>query len=438
MVQKPAKIAVITTAFLENYIRDAFTQMQLGCEYELYLYHRLEDVPRLFRQIPEDFAGVLTSGSFPAQVIRNTFPNTQKTIMSFNTDDAALCQLIIRLLTENRHLNFSRIYADLVEMFGMDLQSYLTHDFSIPLSMTTKRLVRNKTPEELFRIESVQYEKHLELWQKGQVDVCITRFSSLVEPLKKAGVRVYFPYPSLGYLKKICQNLLREIDYRKMQENAPSIIQIALGSPHANTATQEYHLLTIQTALMEFFGADAHDYFLRQSENGFEIMTSRKLLERITEEFRVCGIRSHLRQTISTPFYIGYGLGPNLPSARTNARHALDAAMTQELDCSYVRKDTGMIIGPLAIHETKRTTTNPSKPQIAPGKVEEVLSIIRTAPGLQITSKELAECLQITKRSANRILTAMEEDQILKMAGTRSHFSKGRPERIFTIADKQK
>lgn len=435
MIQPPAKIAVITTSFLETYIRDAFSQMQLGCDYTLYLYHRLEDIPQLFRQIPNDITGVLTSGSFPAQVIRNTFPNTQKIVMPFNTDDAALCQLIIRLMTENRHLNFSRIYADLLEMFGIGLQSYLTQDFSIPLSMTTKRLVRDKTPEELFRIESVQYEKHLNLWKSGKVDICITRFSSLVEPLKQAGVRVYFPYPSLGYLRGICQSLLREMEYRRMQENAPSIILIALGNRDSHPTAQEYHLLTIQAALMDFIGADVQDYFLRQNEYGFEILTSRKLLERITEDFRVCGIRSHLRQTISAPFYIGYGLGSNLQSARSNARLALDLAMAQELDCSFVRKDPGMVIGPLAIHEIKRPVTGPSKPQVATGKVREVLEIIRQSADQRITSKELAEHLQITKRSANRILTAMEAERILEIAGTKSTFSKGRPERIFAIAE---
>ncbi len=434
MSSQPEKIAVITTRFLESYIRDAFTQMRLDCEYKLYLYETLEDVPRLFRQIPDDIIGVLTSGSFPAQVIRNTFPHTQKIIMSFNTDDAALCQLIIRLLTENRRLDFTRIYADLIEMFGMDLHTYLTQDFSIPLSMTTKRLVRNKTAEELFRIESVQYEKHLNLWKSGRADVCITRFSSLVEPLKKAGVRVYFPYPSLGYLRKICQSLLRELEYRRLQENAPSIILIALEQHYV--PGHDYHLLTMQTALMDFIGTDVQDYFLRQTETGFEILTSRKLMARITEDFRVCGIRSHLRLSVSTPFFIGYGLGNNMQNARTNARHALETAMAQELDCSFVRDEQGMSIGPLAIRETRRPNrNNPAKPQVAPGKVQEVLTIIRNTPDQQITSKELAEQLQITKRSANRILTAMEEDHILKVSGTRSNFSKGRPERIFIIIE---
>lgn len=61
--------------------------------------------------------------------------------MPFNTDDAAICQLFFWLLEENRFLQFERIYADVVEMFGIDLKTYLMHDFSTPLSITTNQIV---------------------------------------------------------------------------------------------------------------------------------------------------------------------------------------------------------------------------------------------------------------------------------------------------------
>ena len=45
----------------------------------------------------------------------------------------------------------------------------------------------------------------------------------------------------------------------------------------------------------------------------------------------------------------------------------------------------------------------------------------------------MAEELRITKRSANRILSAMEEQSAVEIVGTRPTSAKGRPERVYKI-----
>ena len=64
-------------------------------------------------------------------------------------------------------------------------------------------------------------------------------------------------------------------------------------------------------------------------------------------------------------------------------------------------------------------------------KVKEVVKLIETTKEGQITAQELAENLGITKRSANRILSALEEQGVVEIVGTRATSAKGRPERIY-------
>ena len=90
-------------------------------QYQIYIYHHFREIPELYRSIPDDVHGVLTSGIYPAQVIWLNFPTTSKAIVPFNTDDAAMYRLFLKLLYENRNLDFSRIYADIVENFHIDL-----------------------------------------------------------------------------------------------------------------------------------------------------------------------------------------------------------------------------------------------------------------------------------------------------------------------------
>ncbi len=431
------KIAIITTDFLVDYIHSAFSRMQLDCDYELFIYKNFKDIPDLYRTISGDIKGVLTSGSFPARVINLSFPNTHRVIIPFNTDDAAICQMFFRLLDENRFLNFDRIYADLVEMFDIDLKTYLMHDFSIPLSIKTDQIVFEKGLDELFEIEEKEYQKHLKLWKSGTIDLCVTRFSSLVERLKEQKIPVYFPYPSIGYLRETCLKLFKEIEYRQLQDNSSAIINISLLKEEK--ISQEYQLVTLQAALMEFMGETSLDYFLGRNSFGIEILTNRKTIENLTNGYRVCQIKNWLSQNVNFSVCIGYGIGQDLQQARTNARKASLESQKSSIKASFVMNEYGVLMGPLMILKQKvmeniasKTAKQETKKMvIAEYKIKEVLSVIRETSKKQITSQELADKLGITKRSANRILSAMEENSIIEVIKTRQTSAKGRPERVY-------
>ncbi len=441
------KIAIITTDFLVDYIHSTFSRMQLECTYELYIYKEFKDIPQLYRKIPDDIKGVLTSGSFPARVITLLFPDTQRVIMPFNTDDAAICQFFFRLLDEDRFLNFDRIYADLIEMFGIDLKTYLMRDFSVPLAITTNEIVSKKDLEELFQIEEREYEKHLKLWRSGTVDICVTRFSSIVRKLEKRGVRVYFPYPSIGYLRDTCIALFKEIEYRQLQDNSSAIIHVAILAEieKAIDYSMEYQLLALQTALMEFMGANSQDYFVGRSAASIEILTNRKNVEMITEGYQVCKIKNQLHTNVNFPICVGYGIGQNLYQARKNAKKALEESVKSLIKASFVVNEYDKLIGPLICLKSKRkevlehidSNKDLKKPIVAEYKRKEVLLAIRESEEKQITSERLAEQLGITKRSANRILSAMEEHNIIEVIGTRQTSKKGRPERIYREVKKE-
>ena len=100
------KIAVITTDFLAEYIQHAFSELEMNCTYELFTYKTFKDIPNLIPQISKDVTGILTSGSFPAQVIRLSYPDNPYIIMPFNTDDESICHLFLRLLDEPLCLSY--------------------------------------------------------------------------------------------------------------------------------------------------------------------------------------------------------------------------------------------------------------------------------------------------------------------------------------------
>lgn len=431
------KIAIITTEFLVDYIHSAFEQIQPDCPYTLYTYRTFRDVPNLYRQIPEDVAGVLTSGSFPAQVIRRSFPDTKRVIHHFNTDDTALCQLFLRLLDEDRELDIDRIHADLLEMFSIDLRSYIKYELPISLLDTTSRTVQTMSLEELFQIEELEYQKHLFLWQKGQVDLCVTRFSSLVEPLRDKGIPVIFPYPSLSYLREVLHGLFREMDLRRMQENcAASILVCATPDPEStDTKEQEYRSIAVQAAFIKSIPNAQTDYFFRQNASSLELLTTQKKIEELTGDYRICAIQQLLQRELSFPVCVGYGIGPDIYHSAENARSALLSAQQAGGGNSFLKTDHALT-GPLDVPKL-RPRQRSSSPQItlSPQKLREVMELLETMPEGRFTSQALADRLGITRRSANRILSYLTEEKLVSIDHTRPTAAKGRPERIYRLTE---
>lgn len=443
----PAKIAVIATDFLKDFLDSSFEKLQMKDQYQLYVYHRFRDIPELYRSIPEDVHGVLTSGIYPAQVIWLNFPFSSRVITPFNTDDAAIYRLFLKLLYEDRSLDFSRIYADVIEDFQINLQAYLLREISISLSAASNQTVGTMSLEQLYRKEEEQLQKHLSLWKSGKVDICVTRFSSIISELRQQGVRVYFPFPSLDYLRTTCQHLFQEMELRDLQKNQSAAINISILSAHENSDDLlfERQCLQLHNAVSRLLGGSPLDYMLRRSRFGLEVLTNRQTISSLTSGGTTCRMKHSLAQQLDFVVCIGYGFGQDLYHARMNAQNANRESELQSSHDSFLMDEQERLIGPLGNHPPLIVPSMPSElsgyaaknTALSPLTVQKVLTAFQDAVNGQLTSQELADRLSVTQRSANRYLSSLEKSQIVEIAGERRATSKGRPERVYKLKQKE-
>ena len=64
------------------------------------------------------------------------------------------------------------------------------------------------------------------------------------------------------------------------------------------------------------------------------------------------------------------------------------------------------------------------------------MSALEESAEIEITAQELAFRLGVTKRSANRFLSTLEREEILKVAYKKRTTSRGRPESVFVRKEK--
>lgn len=435
------KIVVITTEFLKEFLNNFFNHTDLDCDFQIHTYKTFEDIKKIYIDIPKGIEGILTSGIFPTQVIKKNFTNNKLPIGYFNIDDAAMYRLFFSLLQENRDLNINRIYADPVEAFNINLKDYLQGSYKFNYFEVIEPMVKEMSIEALSNIEKEQFEKHLTLWKKGKTDISITRFSSLMEPLRKAGIKVYFPFPSYEYLKSSCMQLCQEIDIMKMKENQPGAINITIENSGVLDMTMEKKYILLHEALLDFNGNSLMEYVIQRNAFGFEILTNRKSIEEKTLNYTSCTLKNFLKDRLDFQVYIGYGIGNDMYQGRMNAIDANREAVISQTGGSFLINNNNELMGPLDSENSFVVQDNLSEKMksltknisLSPMTVRKVITAFNSMSSRELTARELAAKLSITQRSANRFLSAMEKGNMIKIVEERRITTKGRPERVYKL-----
>lgn len=442
------KIAVITTEFLQDFIQSIFKKLDFDIQIGIFTYRSFRDIPNLYLSLPQEYDGVLTSGIFPAAIIMKCFPDSPRCIGYFNSDDSSICRLFIQRFLEDGSVDLTRVYGDFVEIFGISLQDYLTQEQTSSYTDLIDPKVLAMSLEEIYLLEEQELDIHRQLHEEGKVDFSVTRFSSIVPDLLKLGYRVYFPFPSGTFVKSVTEKLIQDMSIKRMQENLPAVINtiiLAEGSNTQNSVTNQLHSLSLQSALHEFQGNSTLDYIIQPTSSGIEILTNKKTLSGYTKNFTGCTLSSFLNNKLDFEIGIGYGIGKDLYQARLNAINAAREACVQR-NGSYLINESEELRGPLS--ETEFTNTdcvNSTSIKIAaqntglsPLTVNRIINTFHAMHNEPVTATDLANKLSVTKRSANRFLSALLQTGMIEITGQKRATTKGRPERVYRLSEDSK
>ncbi len=437
------KIAIVATLFFQDFLEKIIKNFELNCDFEIFTYSSLYDLPSLFLTIPEEFQAVLTSGVFPEQILRRSFPRDKRIIYSYYSDSVEFYHLLLKLLDENRALDFSRVYADVNDIVGEGLFSYLMNRLNEQLhihQVNVYNVLNRLSLKQLMGAEAFFIEKHMRLWRENKIDYSITRFSSIFLKLKEVGLPVHFPLPSKNHIYEVFQKTIQDIRIVHFKENLSAVAYLTVD-PQKNTASTEGKYETLKCALSDFYKDYATDYVLQEQHCSLEIFINQKTLREQTQEFQVCRLSLFLKERLQFQTYIGYGIGENIYQARFNAINANREAALSSLGRSYLVNQHDEIIGPIGQEGcivvsntiTQELKDMAQRSNLSPLTVQRVLACVKAMQNEQITPHELALKLSITPRSANRFLSSLKQGDVLEITEKKKNISRGRPTVVYGI-----
>lgn len=434
------ELAIIATDFLEDFVNESMKKINWDGKYTIYSYNSFKDIPEIYNSIPDRVKGIITSGSFPEQVVKRSFPESNKIIRPFNNDNNGLYKLFLQILYHNKNIELSRIYADLLDIGNINIYEYILGKKESDISVLISNEIEKNSLEQLLKAEEKYTLKHLEMWKNGQIDISITRFSSIMHKLQDAGLPVYFAYPSLPYLENVCTSTAQEITIKTMRENLPSAILInpAVENGANNLDDKKNELLKSLKRLSNIIQTN---YLVQEKYGGYEIITDRKTVHMLTDGFSVCKIQDFLKSRLDFNVYIGYGISSTLHQARINAVAANREASLSLSSSSCLIDEENKLIFSLKGSESFVISRNiPDEFKrlseisgLSVITLQKIFSVVKTMENYRITSEEMSTKLAITQRSANRFLSSLKNCGLAKIVEQKQSATKGRPTLVYEI-----
>lgn len=295
--------------------------------------------------------------------------------------------------------------------------------------------------------EDISYDKlakyHYNLWKEGKINIAVTGLSKTYEKLKKLGVPVYKLKPTTFLIREHINKALYLANVKKIKATQIAIKIVKIKNKN-NNMSSEYDYLKIKNklekSLIEYtksifgsifpFGRDEYLIFATRGAIDNEGSPS---------EFQI-----EVDKKTNITFASGIGYGNTVYNAEFNARIALNHAMKKEYSCLYIMDEKGTITGPIANSTNNLLTYDlavtdekirsiADKLNISAAYVSKIMAIMDKTYKNTFDAEELSNYLDISTRSARRILNGIVDGGYGQIIAKESKAKTGRPRQIYEI-----
>ncbi len=341
---------------------------------------------------------------------------------------------VIRPLWDMRDkgMRFDRVSVDSV--FREDVEEAVEE-----LGFTFKAL------EVLLYEEDTSYEAlaemHASLYRDGKTDVAMTGLSKTQRILAATAVPCYKIYPDKHIIRECLQKAIYIAEATKLKSYQIAMIIFRLRSGSASTAT-EYDFLRKKNAfesLLIDYAKGIYSSMFPSGHDEYILYATRGTLDEDQ------GLRNLLKSADNSriEFSGGLGFGVTAFNAEANARKALDRSCSTPESSMFSVDVDGAIMGPLASPgQTLEYSLSDASEEVqkiardsglSASYITKIRSLMRMTRKTRFDVEELAAGLDLSTRSARRILQGIAAAGKAEVVALESKSKTGRPRRLYDL-----
>lgn len=203
--------------------------------------------------------------------------------------------------------------------------------------------------------------------------------------------------------------------------------------------------LKLQQMLLEYIKMlDGHLINLGGDEYSF--ITTRGIFERETRGYKFIPLLQDIKNELGVTISLGVGFGRTAAESGNHARLALRQSLDLGGNVCYIVREDQSVLGPVDITTYKQyeryslAITDPQlldkaeKAGMSASYMTKLMARVSRHKKIEYTAQELATTLNVTIRSANRILLKWTDAELVDIVGEEKVTHKGRPRRIYRLS----
>ena len=425
-------IGVYTSRLSEIFIKQALEYMECAdCQFTYFPYNSQLELETCYQKEKNHFDGFVFSGVYPYDYICNHFgkPSIPCTYLELTPRD--YYRTLLQVIYHNPRLDVRRIWID-----RPTIEIPWNYIFGEGISPQA-----NFDPRDFYDINSDTFyenlvQKYLQVYRDHQVDFIITRMNNLAETLQREGIPHALLFSSPDVTRETVERFIQELRLQRYSDSLTVVGNIlpnqAMNSPQA----KEFHNL-----LHHFNMTHGNAAILHHTNNCFEVITSKAILQNLTFSYTRSTLSEYLKQNAQKGFSIGWGLGTSIAQAQHNAEHALEESRRNVEHGTYLITETDELIGPLGEKDCVDLSILPGQEahllaktlKMSVTNAQKLLTVTQAQNSFRMDRNNLSQLLNTSVRTANRILTRMVELNAAQVVGSEQHSSAGRPITVYEI-----
>lgn len=341
-----------------------------------------------------------------------------------------------------RGIEFTKVSID---SYSSSLIYNLIKDLGVQKSKINIKIIERKSFHKGY-IESV-YKEHKRMYLNKEVEGCITALAPVYKRLLEKNIPSVYAKPTTDVIIKTI-NGIKELYDSKLGKHgniAIIIIQIIPKKEYSYIRKDEYLYMHEKIKVAEevyYFAKNTKAAVVNEAIDKFVILMNQRDLIEYTNGLQRFYLLNSIYNNTNCDVNIGIGYGFNPSEAKFNANLAIEKADINNKNITYIVSNSDSVIGPLdflVVKENENEIEDKAflelsrKSEISQSIIYKIYILIEKYKKKTFTSLELSKKLNISQRSASRLLRKLEDCNIARIVGKKMTGTSGRPSDIYEI-----
>lgn len=401
------KVAVISSHAFQHRLSKLAEQID-DVELDFYIYEQPSEAPLLLKQVkPCDV--LFITGTLPYLYSKPMLDKWPIPWTYLKQDEFAVSNTLLAMMA-NHAISLNRLSIDVMNaQFVDNVLNDIEYDGRPPYTFEIKPPV---DVDQLFK-------HHDQLWREKKIDFVVTSSHNVYEKLRQVQI------PCMRILDS-STSILRRLEETKAlsrmtkSESAKVVVGIVDMSP-------------VDKAFVQSIASSVHAIQQPISEGRIELYTTMGHLQHALDHQKI----TQLVQLANNDAKISFGFGQSINDAEQNALYALQYTAPNSICIVDERKN---LINPI-LKDSKLSLQiqDPyimklaKETQLSPLNISKIIAFSKSRQDHEFTAHDLSEYLQVTRRTTERILKKLLDNEYVRVVGEEMGYQQGRPRTVYAL-----